>query len=88
MSGIVIRSRESGEVKEIPVEGIFIEIGLIPNSEFAWDVVNLNKYGEIVVDCYCRTSVPKVIINEDIRFEGALPEPLFVAKVMKIEREK
>lgn len=66
VSGIVIRNRESGEVKELPVEGIFAEIGLIPNSEFAKGVVDLNKNGEIVVDCYCRTSVPGIFAAGDV----------------------
>ena len=40
----------NGEKKEIPVEGVFVEIGAVPNSEFIKDLVTLNERGEIVVD--------------------------------------
>ena len=41
----------------MPVQGVFIEIGLLPNSDFAKDLVDINRVGEIIVDCACRTSV-------------------------------
>lgn len=40
----------TGEIKELAVEGIFVEIGAIPNSDFVKDLVQLNQLGEIVVD--------------------------------------
>ena len=41
---------ENGKEKEIPVTGIFVEIGLIPTTDFIKDLVTLNKYGQIPVD--------------------------------------
>jgi len=64
--GMVIRNRETGEEKEIPLEGIFIEIGLIPNSECAKGFVNLNKHGEVIVDCFSRTNVPGIFGAGDV----------------------
>ena len=54
---------------------LLIRSDMIESSEFPHLV---NKYNV--------SSVPEVIINEDIRFEGSLPEPLFVDKVMEVER--
>ena len=64
--GIIIESRETGQAEELAVEGVFIEIGLIPNSEFTQGVVELNESGEIVVDCSCRTSVPGIFAAGDV----------------------
>ncbi len=66
VTGIVIKNRENGEVKEIAIEGMFVEIGLIPNSEFVGDVVHLNKHREIIVDCYCRTNMPGIFAAGDV----------------------
>jgi NADH-dependent peroxiredoxin subunit F len=41
---------ENGETKEIPVTGIFVEIGLVPTTWFVKDLLELNQYGQIVVD--------------------------------------
>src|SRR5690606_21977302 len=47
--------RETSEIKRIELEGIFVQIGLVPNSSFIKDVVETNRFGEIVVDTKCRT---------------------------------
>ena len=41
---------EKGVEKEIPVTGIFVEIGLVPTTDFVKDLIPLNKYGQIPVD--------------------------------------
>jgi alkyl hydroperoxide reductase subunit F len=66
VTGINVESLETKESKEIPVQGVFIEIGLLPNSEFASDLVQLNKWNEIIVDCACRTSMPGVFGAGDV----------------------
>lgn len=66
VTGVVVRSRETGEIQPLSVGGVFIEIGLIPNSEFAKDVVRLNRVGEVMVDCGCRTSVPGIFGAGDV----------------------
>ena len=60
-----IRVEKEGKSRELPVEGIFIEIGLVPNSTFA-DLVEKNSRAEIVVNCGCETSVPGVFAAGDV----------------------
>lgn len=66
VKGIAIESRDTGEAEELPVGGVFVEIGLVPNSGFAQGVVELNETGEIVIDCNCRTSIPGVFAAGDV----------------------
>lgn len=61
VSSIIYKSEDSEEEVELPVTGIFVEIGLIPTTWFIKDLVELNKIGQIVVDPYNqRTSVEGV----------------------------
>jgi alkyl hydroperoxide reductase subunit F len=66
VTGITVESLDSQESKELPVQGVFIEIGLLPNSEFAGELVQLNRWGEVIVDCGCRTNVPGVFGAGDV----------------------
>ena len=66
VSGLRIRDRDSGEEKEIDVEGIFVEIGLIPNSGLVEDLVETNDAGEIVVDCDSKTNVDGLFAAGDV----------------------
>jgi len=50
VSGLRYKENVSGEVKDLPVEGIFVEIGAVPNSDFVSGLVNLNERGEVIVD--------------------------------------
>ena len=64
VQSIVVKTPE-GE-QELKVRGVFVEIGLAPNSEFAKGFVEMNKYGEIIIDCDCRTNVPGVFAAGDV----------------------
>lgn len=66
VTAIVVQPTEGGPEQVIPVEGVFIEIGLQPNTEFLGGLVELNEYGEIVVDSRCRTSVPGIFAAGDV----------------------
>ena len=66
VSGIKIKDLKSGEVKSLEVGGVFVEIGLIPNSELAKGSVSLNKLGEIEVNCSCETGVPGLYAAGDV----------------------
>ncbi|MBS3765617.1 FAD-dependent oxidoreductase [Candidatus Bipolaricaulota bacterium] len=66
VTGLRIKDRESGEEKEIEVEGIFVEIGLIPNSDFVGDLVETNDAGEIVVDCDSKTKTEGLYAAGDV----------------------
>lgn len=50
VSGISYKNKETGEVVELPVTGVFVEIGFMPNAEMVKDLVNINPAGHIVVD--------------------------------------
>jgi alkyl hydroperoxide reductase subunit F len=66
VTGIVLESIETQERKEFPVQGVFIEIGLLPNSEFVSKILKLNERGDIIVDCTCRTNVPGIFAAGDV----------------------
>lgn len=55
----------SGE-RELAVQGVFVEIGLDPNSEFAAGVVDVNRYQEIEVDCRTATAIPGLFAAGDV----------------------
>lgn len=63
VTGIKVKSEEAE--KTIPVEGIFVEIGLIPNSHFVPDVKK-NSLGEIIVDCHNQTNIPAIFAAGDV----------------------
>ncbi len=65
MEGLVVEKIETGERFEIPVQGVFIEIGLDPNTEFLEGLVEKTKSGEIKIDCECRTNVPGLFAAGD-----------------------
>jgi len=50
VTGLVYKDRKNGETHELPVGGVFVEIGSIPNTEFVKGLVEMNKYGEITID--------------------------------------
>ena len=56
----------SGETSSLPVSGVFIEVGLIPNSSFAEGVVARNDAGEIIADARCATNVPGIFAAGDV----------------------
>jgi alkyl hydroperoxide reductase subunit F len=66
VKSVIIENTESHDTSEVITDGVFVEIGLDPNSSFAKGVVEMNKYGEIVVDCACRTSVDGIFAAGDV----------------------
>ena len=63
---IVIKPIEGGEIKQFEVQGVFVEIGLVPNSELVEGLVKMNQYQEIIVDCHARTNVPGLFAAGDV----------------------
>lgn len=55
-----------GRKEVLPVEGVFVEVGYVPNTEFAKGLVAMNDRGEVVVDAECRTSVPGIFAAGDV----------------------
>lgn len=66
VESVLVESIASGEQQELAVEGVFVEIGLIPNTDWLGDFLELNQWGEIAVDCEARTSVPGVFAAGDV----------------------
>ncbi len=50
VNGFVYQDAKTNEKIELKTDGIFVEIGLLPNTAFAKDVTNLTSYGQIIVD--------------------------------------
>lgn len=66
VEGIVYKNLETGETKEIPVGGVFIEIGSLPANEFLKDIVEFNEKGEIKIDAVtCATSAAGIFAAGD-----------------------
>ncbi len=57
VTGVVVKNRENEKEEKIDANGVFIEIGLLPNNEPIKNLVELNEQGEVIVDCSCKTSV-------------------------------
>ncbi len=66
VEGIEIESLETGEKKRLDVQGIMVEIGLLPNSELVLDTMEINRIGEIVIDSRCRTGVAGIFACGDV----------------------
>ena len=66
VEGIVIKDMKNGEKKRLDVTGVFIEIGLVPNSDLVKDLVKLNKYGEVPITPACETEVPGLYAAGDV----------------------
>ena len=66
VTALEYEERASGELKTLDLDGIFVQIGLVPNSSFMKGVVEMNKFGEIVVDEKCRTNVKGIYAAGDV----------------------
>lgn len=66
VDGLVYKDLRSGETKRIDLEGVFVQIGLVPNTEWLKGTVELSRHGEIVVDAKGATSVPGVFAAGDV----------------------
>jgi len=66
VSGIMIRNLKTGDRKRLAVSGVFIEIGLMPNSEPVKGLIELNSRGEVPVNCSCETTVPGLYAAGDV----------------------
>ena len=63
VTGIKIKHEDKEEL--LSVQGVFVEIGLVPNSKFAKDI-DKNQYGEIKVNCKNETNIPGIFAAGDV----------------------
>ncbi|MGE5452111.1 MAG: alkyl hydroperoxide reductase subunit F [Acidobacteriota bacterium] len=65
VNGLKYKDRATGEEHLVPLEGVFVQIGLVPNTEWLKGTVELSKFGEIIVDAKGATNVPGVFAAGD-----------------------
>ena len=66
VTGLVYKDRSSEEMHSVELEGIFVQIGLLPNSEWLKGPLELSRFGEIIVDAKGQTSIPGVFAAGDV----------------------
>ncbi|MCA1245280.1 alkyl hydroperoxide reductase subunit F [Massilia sp. MS-15] len=66
VNGLSYKDRNSGELKRVDLEGVFVQIGLVPNAEWLKGTMDLSAHGEIEVDAKGQTSVPGVFAAGDV----------------------
>jgi thioredoxin reductase (NADPH) len=64
---IEIKNKKTGDNKTLEINGIFIAVGVIPNTEIANGIVEMDERGYIIADETCATSVPGIFAAGDIR---------------------
>ena len=65
VNGLKYKDRATGVEHAVPLEGVFVQIGLVPNTEWLKGTVELSKFGEIIVDSHGRTNLPGVFAAGD-----------------------
>jgi thioredoxin-disulfide reductase len=67
VKGIKYLDQNTGEIKDLKVDGVFIHIGLKPNTDFVPDQWQIkNEYGEIIVNELCQTKIPGLFAAGDV----------------------
>ena len=66
LNGISYKNRATGTEHHIELEGVFVQIGLVPNTEWLKGTLELSKHGEIEIDARGATSVPGVYAAGDV----------------------
>ncbi len=66
VTGLIYRDRTSDQAHTVELEGIFVQIGLVPNTEWLHGAVAMTNRGEIEIDAYLATSVPGVFAAGDV----------------------
>ena len=65
VNALIYKDRATDALHTVSLEGVFIQIGLVPNTDWLKGVVDLSKHGEIIVDAKGQTSVPGVFAAGD-----------------------
>jgi len=66
VTGLHFRDRSSGVDHEVALAGVFVQIGLVPNTDWLKGTIELSRFGEILIDERCATSVPGVFAAGDV----------------------
>ena len=65
VNGLRFKHRVTGEEQTVALAGVFVQIGLVPNTEFLRGTVELSRFGEIIVDARGATNLPGVFAAGD-----------------------
>lgn len=65
VNSLIYKDRTTDQLHTVALEGVFIQIGLVPNTDWLKGVVELSKHGEIIIDAKGQTSVPGVFAAGD-----------------------
>ena len=65
VTGLAYTDRTTGEAQDIALDGVFVQIGLLPSTEWLKGTVELSRFGEVQVDAHGRTDVPGVFAAGD-----------------------
>jgi alkyl hydroperoxide reductase subunit F len=66
VNGLRYKDRQSDELRTVELEGIFVQIGLLPNTDWLKGTIELSPRGEIIVDARGETSMPGVFAAGDV----------------------
>ncbi|WII95545.1 alkyl hydroperoxide reductase subunit F [Moraxella haemolytica] len=66
VDGLIYQDRVSGENVTLPLNAVFVQIGLVPSSEMVKDLVNITPQGEIEIDAKCRTNKAGIFACGDV----------------------
>src|SRR5690606_27458539 len=67
LNGLAYKNRATGVEAKVELEGVFVQIGLVPNTEWLKDSgLELSKFGEIVIDAKAGTNIPGVFAAGDV----------------------
>ena len=66
VNGLRYKDRATGELHHVELEGIFVQIGLLPNTDWLKGTIELSPRGEIVVDARGETSIPGIFAAGDV----------------------
>ena len=65
VAGLVFTDRTTGEALSIELDGVFVQIGLVPNTEWLKGTLGLTQFGEIEIDSCGQTTIPGVFAAGD-----------------------
>jgi alkyl hydroperoxide reductase subunit F len=65
VTGLTYEDRTTGDIHKVDLDGVFVQIGLLPNSEWLTGTLDLSPRGEVEIDTHGRTSAPGVLAAGD-----------------------
>jgi len=67
VAGVLLRDLSTGKTEQVAIDGVFVNIGHIPDTEFVRGTLELDERGYIVTDDRLRTNLPGVFAAGDVR---------------------